>query len=262
MTSNGKSRSHAKDSATTTRLNRLEQCGLPPRHYYTLPDACDMLGCTVSDLLYYGSVGIINVNVTVPSELTVCPYDAETKFKGISFAPPVLLTIWRNDCRRLECGETVERATFKSGYCFYRDEMLHKTTPASCGTGPFTGQFAVWKLYKGDRKRKVRIISERLVITRDDLEKLQAGDTAVVDDEMSDTSASARDHRSDQLMRLIQASEKFWANASREDRDAQPTNDKVTMWLADRGFSQSLARKGASIIRPSWAGNGRPPAEK
>jgi hypothetical protein len=64
---------------------------------------------------------------------------------------------------------------------------------------------------------------------------------------------------SDKLRRLRQASQKFWANASPEDHDTHPSTSKVEEWLVSKGFSKSLASKGASIIRPEWAPSGRKP---
>ena len=64
---------------------------------------------------------------------------------------------------------------------------------------------------------------------------------------------------SDRLTALIQASRKFWANADELDKTTHQTNTIVAEWLVSRGFSQSLAKHGAAIIRPSWADTGRPP---
>lgn len=66
-------------------------------------------------------------------------------------------------------------------------------------------------------------------------------------------------HVSPKLATLIQAARKFWSNASRDDRTTHPNNDEVAKWLVDRGFSNGLAEKGATIIRPEWAGSGRKP---
>lgn len=66
---------------------------------------------------------------------------------------------------------------------------------------------------------------------------------------------------SDQLQFLIQASEKFWSNADPGDRTTHPENSDVVAWLVPKGFSQSLAEGGATIIRPKWAATGRKPKE-
>lgn len=57
------------------------------------------------------------------------------------------------------------------------------------------------------------------------------------------------------------ASQKWWANADRDDKGTHPINADVSKWLVERGMSPTLAAKAASIIRPDWANAGRPPDE-
>jgi hypothetical protein len=64
---------------------------------------------------------------------------------------------------------------------------------------------------------------------------------------------------SQQLATLNQAAKRFWGNANRDERDTHPINSTIVAWLVDHGFSQTLAEKGATIIRPDWAPTGRKP---
>lgn len=66
---------------------------------------------------------------------------------------------------------------------------------------------------------------------------------------------------SEKLVRMNQAAEKFWANADRDERDTHPDNAKVAVWFEQNGFSPTLARKAATLIRPEWAPTGRKPEE-
>lgn len=68
-------------------------------------------------------------------------------------------------------------------------------------------------------------------------------------------------HVSDKLAKMNQASTKFWSNADRDDRGTHPDNATVAAWLMKEGFSQTLADKAATIIRPEWAPTGRKPEE-
>lgn len=77
------------------------------------------------------------------------------------------------------------------------------------------------------------------------------------DEPVPEQRASSRDHVSDNLAFLNQASEKWWKNADRDDDTTQPDNDTVAAWLESKGLSQSLAKAGATIIRPPWAFKGR-----
>lgn len=70
-----------------------------------------------------------------------------------------------------------------------------------------------------------------------------------------------RDHVSEKLAKMIQASTKFWSNADRDDRGTHPDNARVAAWLVQQGFSPTLADKAATIIRPEWAPSGRKPEE-
>ncbi len=64
-------------------------------------------------------------------------------------------------------------------------------------------------------------------------------------------------NQSYQLEILNQASEKFWANASKEEKDTHPLNKTVSDWLFKKGLSAISAQQGAVIIRPTWAAKGR-----
>jgi len=66
-----------------------------------------------------------------------------------------------------------------------------------------------------------------------------------------------RAHVSNNLAILNQASTKFWANADPSDDTTHPINPIVEAWLIDRGYSETLAKKGATIVRPEWASKGR-----
>lgn len=71
-------------------------------------------------------------------------------------------------------------------------------------------------------------------------------------------STITREHVSDNLAFLNQASERFWKLAVKNDPSTHPKNSDVEKWLIERGFTQTLAKKAASIIRPDWASKGRP----
>lgn len=72
---------------------------------------------------------------------------------------------------------------------------------------------------------------------------------------------TSRAYVSDKLAKLNQAAERFWGNADRDDRGTHEDNATVAAWLVQQGFSQTLAEKAATIIRPEWAPTGRKPEE-
>ena len=69
--------------------------------------------------------------------------------------------------------------------------------------------------------------------------------------------ASSRQGTSDKLALLNQASTRFWSNATPDDPSTQPENAIVVQWLVERGYTESLAQKAATIARPEWAAKGR-----
>jgi uncharacterized protein YaeQ len=69
-----------------------------------------------------------------------------------------------------------------------------------------------------------------------------------------------RAHVSDRLALLNQAAARFWANADREDRSTHTDNATIVAWLIERGYSETLAEKAATIIRPEWVPAGRKPS--
>jgi hypothetical protein len=69
------------------------------------------------------------------------------------------------------------------------------------------------------------------------------------------------DHFSDQLSFLVQASHYWWSKVDRNDPGSIPKNSDVAAWLLKRGFSERLAKSGASILRPNWVPSGRRPEE-
>lgn len=64
---------------------------------------------------------------------------------------------------------------------------------------------------------------------------------------------------SDYLAYLNQASSIFWGNVPVNEKINYPSNATIENWLIDRGFPETLAKKGATIIRPNWASKGRKP---
>jgi hypothetical protein len=73
--------------------------------------------------------------------------------------------------------------------------------------------------------------------------------------------AKDRSHFSEKLVTLNQAADIFWAHADRKDRTTHKPKANVVAWLVKRGFTESLAEKGATIIRPEWVPTGRKPEE-
>jgi len=68
-------------------------------------------------------------------------------------------------------------------------------------------------------------------------------------------------NKSDRLMVLNQASTRFWADANPQDKDTWPDTKQIVEWLENHQYTNSLAKRGSTIIRPDWAETGRRPDE-
>ncbi|CAE6828816.1 hypothetical protein [Paraburkholderia nemoris] len=93
-------------------------------------------------------------------------------------------------------------------------------------------------------------------------ELIQAVRAAMHGEDERSSAPHDREYVSEELAFLNQAALIFWKNAKRGDRTTHPTNSKVESWFVEHGFSESLASKAATIIRPDWASTGRPPQER
>ena len=64
-------------------------------------------------------------------------------------------------------------------------------------------------------------------------------------------------HLSEKFCALRQVTDQVWRNANPDDASSHPSNNVAETALIKRGWSESLAKSGASIIRPEWAHRGR-----
>lgn len=71
-----------------------------------------------------------------------------------------------------------------------------------------------------------------------------------------------KQHYTDKLVYMMQASDKFWATADQKNAALQPEKKDIEKWLVGKGFGTTLATHAATIIRPTWAKNGRRPDEE
>jgi len=132
--------------------------------------------------------------------------------------------------------------------------------------------------YENDRKeflerRKLKPVSERyyprdglpedamLIVRTEALREFERSINDEPGNAGTHIATTERAHVSDKLAMMNQAAAKWWGNAKRDDRPTHPDNATVTAWLIGKGFSQTLADKAATILRPEWAKTGRRPEE-
>lgn len=107
------------------------------------------------------------------------------------------------------------------------------------------------------------IYSGAILFRPKDIESLLCGELATSQTSQPEIVASAPkdkpQSKPDKLAVLNQAFLKFWSNADPLDRTTHPNNTDIEKWLIERDYSDTLAQKAATIIRPKWALTGRKP---
>ena len=117
-----------------------------------------------------------------------------------------------------------------------------------------------WSRSDFDKQSFSRVeVSKWLIANR--IESKFAFDCSANNHEYRPNNVMGQGYISEKLKLMIGAATKWWGNADRDDRGTHPDNAKVAAWLVQRGYSQTLAEKAATIIRPDWAPPGRKPNE-
>jgi hypothetical protein len=218
------------------------------RKYYPLNNAAKEIGCKVDDIIHAGANEDLPVFV-------------------LTSGAPVVGLIWDDDIEQYYQRNDPEYNYFTGLLRVVPRDLLK----IEANSYPILLDFfySPW-----DGFDKVRIENKNdyifvgseygLYIMTEDIDRLRAtyhiDSTTVMSESMtSKPESTPRDHVSDKLAYLNQAAQKFWANADRDDRTTHHTNNEVVAWLVSKGYSETLADKAATIIRPEWAATGRKP---
>ena len=114
----------------------------------------------------------------------------------------------------------------------------------------------------GLSEEDLQVTKEIVYVKRMEIETIrEKGVTPVFGSVRPPPPPSNRIPASEKLTRMNQAASRFWSNVDRSDRGTHPQNAMVSAWLIKHGFSQTLASKAATILRPEWAPTGRKPEE-
>lgn len=234
--------------------------GLPSRVYYSIADASCIAKCSINDFLHYAGMGKVGLVVAVPPGVKVYPYDIYAQYSGFPIFVPELLSLRISYCRQVECLGSVDQSEFNVGYMFGSDGLPKMIHP-SYGCPAMQNRRVAWKIGSSDGRDVISLVPEKLFVMASDLDEFLRGVYKNPEDELSEDGVGMnKDKMSDELRYLILAHDVFWANADRDEVDTQPLNKDVSDWLVNKfKLSKSLADRGASIIRPSWASIGRRP---
>lgn len=250
-------------------LPKLKNNHLPPKAYYSLDEASEILGCKTGDLVHYGATARLELVTPTPAGLGAIARNRATKEFDIAFDAPCLLILTVDAIREIDLVGSVSVGAFRAGY------EMHRHIPSRCN--PFTGiagndpdykkadwQYVLVKDWNEETPTYITVTTSQLMVVAYELHRFKTG-TAVDQDQQAAIDAESirevpiNSCKSNKLASLNQASVKFWSNADQKDRTTHPNNADVEKWLIEHGYSATLADKAASIIRPEWAKTGRKP---
>ena len=244
---------------------------LPERLYYRLADAAQLLGCSADDLLHYGACGYLEITACAdrlwaqgslwrPNESNESDFKALRCYGFVALFSLTLIRIEKAGYSHASMARCVYSHTPKG----LVRASLNGALPEMLEPYENLGFFNISKspphngLVIGEA---VKFSTIDLWVRTEELRRFQKEGSSHVQSDPPMPEATVFSGRSDKLAYLNQAAAKFWANASLSERATHPDNNAVAEWLMNKGYSQSLADKGASIIRPEWASVGRKPEE-
>jgi len=253
----------------------LRDDGLPPKVYYRLTEAAEILRCSPESLLHYGGTGRIALVTPIPWHLIAKAINEITNETFPPFDSPELLVLSVRHCRCLEYHGHAIFSSCSVGYEIWGSyakrceaQWVHSNNEEPSLAATRGWQYILvpdWDTHSGE---EITIHPSDLWVMAEEIDRFRTSPAEndsnkkeSVDLERLGHDAARNHNRSEKLAAINQAYWRFWANADREDRMTHPANKDVAAWLLKRGYSATLADQAATIIRPEWAPTGRKPEE-
>lgn len=216
-------------------------------------------------MVHYGATARLEMAAIVPEGFRAEPMNRLSGELGPPWDNPEFVVVPWFVLLRVELFNSAKWANFHTGYEAEgkRTSKIHAYNSASTDVEETERGEWVFQTQREGKESPITITVESLFVGASELERFKtgAGSEAEAQQEIEPSKTESRmsQNRSDKLVALNQAFSKFWANADPSDRTTHEDNAAVEKWLIEKGYSQTLAQKGASIIRPGWAGTGRKP---
>jgi hypothetical protein len=227
---------------------------LPEKKYYRIDQAAERLACTEDDIIHWGANDIISICAHAEDVYceSISDYIIE---RSTGSADSIIEEVEKLDIHMFSIAlssQDRKRKILISG--------LFKLNPASLITYEMTGSFSnscsiiitnndnILEYYPLSQKPK------NLFIRSNEIEKFLSKKRQPP---QKPTIFEINNFKSDKFSILCQAAQRFWSNADKNDKTTHPDNASVTKWLIERGYSETLAEKAATILRPEWAATGR-----
>ena len=236
------------------------------REFYPLLELAARWGCSVGDLLHFGGQNQAQICVNIygmASDLRLRRMVEEIADTEQATEPQI------RDGRReaFEIGTGFDVAPdwpihdMPDGiYSLIPDDVRLIEMPNGL---PFelyeADKFYIGYWFSAEFDPPVTIELGNLVVLHEEVKRLESLRMSEKRGNDAPFSTSNNPNKSDMLAHLNQAAYLFWGNVDLSDKATYPKTKEIEQWLFDKGYSQNLAKSGASIIRPVLAGTGRTP---
>lgn len=263
---------------------------LPPRLYYRLDEAAQLLGCTERDLIHLGGLGLIYLLADVD-----CPGGATAYVVWLNdnsvILDDLLTTMdlhsaWTRDGGLVEFNpkrNLDEKTIGIKGLSVAQTEEIREIEARGKATSPYVTFVASYPDMERQCHSAIEIHTQlvgtsltagQLRISAHQVRRIMSGN---VGNEMRERfgrligQAGARDSlpiasayasfeshagRAPYLAHLISACHQFWSTYDPEDPTTAPTNAEVQDWLSAQGVAERVAEVMAQILRPEGLPSG------
>lgn len=241
----------------------------PTTTLYSLNEGAKKVNCSAKELLHYGARGSIELLVGVPPRTILHLLDgaSSTRVTGIP-APmrtPNILVLRPEHCLLLELSGKADISDVPLGYSYSGDNQFRTCHPSNSDENlPVNGEIDIswkhplkrwtaWSIQSEEPDSHIEVNLERVLVASIEIDRIFNINSA--------SPGNVKEwYKSDNLQYMNQAAYIFWGNIKivKEDKLTHPKKEDVVQWFIDKEFSPSLAEKAASLIRPEFAGTGRP----
>lgn len=244
---------------------------LTPKRLYSLNEAAKRTQCESSDILHAGALGAMTLLIGVPDGAQLRLIN-EHRLEQDSASPdlmctPNLLILRKHHCLSLQLSGVALVDNFQMGYFFSPQVGVQKLDPKVCGSkfnmideevnSSWTLKHRplnAWSFFSDGAPSEMKISTDHVLISNEEIDRQFGIDP-------SKPGNVNEYYKSDFLQFMNQAAFFFWGNPKimKEDKTTYPETTVIVNWFIKKGFSKRLAENAASILRPDFAGTGRPP---
>jgi hypothetical protein len=235
----------------------------PDEAHLKFDDAAKYSNRTEAELWKFASEGDINLRIMVPSGIDVLPYDTKNERKGITIYPPKMLVLDKRDCSKISSSLFLKtkQSVFKKCYVMGNNKLF-LLPPRTANLDTKLEESDEWRSFKDGERYPIEISQEDIWVNKIELEFFMLENPTQIDELSPDDIFKPESYTSNKLINLDRTARHFWVKIYSENEE-YPTNGGrggVEEWLQEKyGFSRtSLAKAGASIIRPAYAKEGKP----